>query len=72
MSVSNSLFFTKRLKNAGSEPFEELLRRQGEREGLEATAQGLAPFAPKIVALDEMTGGLTDQEAPKEVEGSIY
>jgi hypothetical protein len=46
----------KRLKNAGSEPFERLLKHLGSQAAVEGTARDLARFAPKIVALDEMTG----------------
>ena len=46
----------KRLRNAGSEPFERLLNHLGSQRTVEGTAKDLARFAPKIVALDEMTG----------------
>jgi hypothetical protein len=46
----------KRLRNAGSEPFERLLKHLGSQSAEEGTARDLAWFAPKIVALDEMTG----------------
>ncbi len=45
-----------RLKHAGAEPFERLLRYLGQQPVVEGTAQTLARFAPQIVAIDEMTG----------------
>jgi hypothetical protein len=46
----------KRLRNAGSAPFEHLLKQVGGSASVEATGGDLATFAPKIVAIDEMTG----------------
>jgi hypothetical protein len=46
----------KRFRNAGSAPFERLLKHLGASTSGEATARDLATFAPKIVAIDEMTG----------------
>ena len=46
----------KRLKNAGSEPFERVLQQLGNRAAVEGTATHLAPFAPEIAAIDEMSG----------------
>ncbi len=46
----------KRLKNAGTEPFERLFEQWGHRPSVEGTACELARFAPKIVAIDEMSG----------------
>jgi hypothetical protein len=46
----------KRLKNAGTEPFERLLQQMGHQQGVAGTAGELARFACEIVAIDEMTG----------------
>jgi hypothetical protein len=46
----------KRLRNAGSAPFEQLLKHLAGSASVEATGRDLATFAPKIVAIDEMTG----------------
>jgi hypothetical protein len=46
----------KRLKQAGTAPFERLLQQMGQQPVVEGTAMELATFAPKIVAIDEMTG----------------
>lgn len=46
----------KRLKQAGTAPFERLLKQVGQQPVVEGTALDLATFAPKIVAIDEMTG----------------
>jgi Transposase DDE domain len=46
----------KRLKQAGTAPFERLVKQVGQQPVVEGTAQDLATFAPKIVAIDEMTG----------------
>lgn len=46
----------KRLKQAGTAPFERLLQQMGQQPVVEGTALDLATFAPKIVAIDEMTG----------------
>ncbi len=46
----------KRLKNAGTEPFERLLKYLGQQPVVEGTAQDLASFAPYVVAIDVMTG----------------
>jgi Transposase DDE domain len=46
----------KRLKNAGTAPFERLVQQMGKLPVVEGTALDVATFAPKIVAIDEMTG----------------
>jgi hypothetical protein len=46
----------KRLKYAGTKPFERLLTYLGQQPVVEGTARDLARFAPQIVAIDEMTG----------------
>src|SRR5690348_10956069 len=46
----------KRLKQAGTKPFERLLQQAAQQPVVEGTALELATFAPKIVAIDEMTG----------------
>jgi hypothetical protein len=46
----------KRLKQAGSAPFQEFLEQMGSQPAEEGTALTLARFAPEIVAIDEMSG----------------
>ena len=46
----------KRLKQAGSAPFEQLLAQMASHPAEEGSALTLARFAPEIVAIDEMSG----------------